>query len=526
MADDKAIKNVQSTFSMYGFSITRSVATFLVKQLLSVAPDQRELWLTRITDKILALNLVDPHVSLEHVKHAIKECVRPDEILDASETIFNVLNFEDIPQVVYDPTMKKFVLRKVPRDYFPEPLHKPNVFRDRLTLLRERTMRQEPFAPRKFGEKNKEKKELVPIECLLTDSREGNLFVMGILSQLVDGQYFLEDTGGAVKIDLTKNPQVFDEGLITEGCIVIAQGYFEDGLLEVKSIQLPPIEPSASSRAAFGTENTFGGPHKTSLKCSEKLHNHQEAHHTDMIVIISELWLDNAEVLEKFRVILEGYSEAPPIAFIICGHFLSCPPNVTSGKKLQEGFRQLSELIESYPDIKNTSKFVFVPGPQDLGAPKILPRGSLPRKLLEDFTKKISGAVLAGNPCRIQYCTKEIVVFREDMIAKMCRNTLKYPERGSFYDHYAKTMISQSHLAPMSLPVVPVYWRHDHALQLYPTPDLIITADNSQQYTTKIGECQVVNPGTFPRNNFSFKVYRPGTDEIEDCELPNDTEDG
>ncbi|XP_015117710.1 DNA polymerase epsilon subunit 2 [Diachasma alloeum] len=523
MADDKAIKNVQSTFSMYGFIVTRNVATFVVKQLLSVVPDERELWLTKITDQILTLDLRDPHISLEHVKQAIKECVRPEEILDESETIFNVISFEDIPKVVYDISMKKFVLQKVARDYFPEPMHKPNVFRDRLSLLRQRTMRQEPFAPRKFGEKNKEKKELVPVEFLLTDSRQGNLYVMGILSQLVDGQYFLEDTGGAVKIDLTK--AVFDEGLITEGCIVIAHGYYEDGVLEVKRIHLPPTEPSADLRASFGTENTFGGPHKTSLKCSEKLQRHQEAHHTDMIVIISELWLDNAEVLEKFRVILEGYSDDPPIAFIICGHFLSCPPNVSSGKKLQEGFRHLAELIESYEEIKNTSKFVFVPGPQDLGAAKILPRGPLPRKILEDFRRKVPAAVLAGNPCRIQYCTKEIVVFREDMIAKMCRNTLKYPEQGNFYDHYAKTMISQSHLAPMSLPVVPVYWRHDHALQLFPTPDLIIVADHSQQYTTKVDDCQVLNPGTFPRNNFSFKVYRPGTDEVEDCELPNDTED-
>ncbi|XP_011310103.1 DNA polymerase epsilon subunit 2 [Fopius arisanus] len=522
MADDKAIKNVQSSFSMYGFVITRPIATFVVKQLLSLPPDQRDHWLTRITDQILEQNLSDPHIALDHVKLAIKECLKPNAILDESETIFNVLNLEEIPQVLYDISMKKFVLQKVMPDYFPEPICKPNVFRNRLSLLRQRTLRQEPFAPRKFGEKSKEKKELVPVEFLLTNSREGNVYVMGILSQLVDGQYFLEDTGGAIKIDIAKT--VFDEGLITEGCIVIAQGYFEDGVLDVKKIQLPPVEPSANSRASFGTENTFGGTHRTSLKCSEKLQQHQEAHNTDMIVIISELWLDNSEILRKFKVILEGYSDVPPIAFILCGHFLSSPPNVTSGKKLKDGFNHLARLIDAHPDLKKNSKFVFVPGPQDLGAAKILPRGPLPHKILEDFIKKIPGAILVGNPCRIQYCTKEIVVFREDMISKMCRNTLKYPEQGNFHDHYAKTMISQSHLAPMSLPVVPVYWKHDHVLQLFPTPDLIIVADNSQQYTTRVDDCQVINPGSFPRNNFSFKVYRPGTGEVEDCELPNDTE--
>lgn len=77
----------------------------------------------------------------------------------------------------------------------------------------------------------------------------------------------------------------------------------------------------------------------------------------------------------------------------------------------------------------------------------------------------------------------------------------------------------------MSLPVIPVYWKHDHALQLYPTPDLIIVADSSQQFSTKIADCRVLNPGVFPRNNFSFKVYRPGTNEVEDCELPDDEDD-
>lgn len=86
-------------------------------------------------------------------------------------------------------------------------------------------------------------------------------------------------------------------------------------------------------------------------------------------------------------------------------------------------------------------------------------------------------------------------------------------------------MVCQSHLAPMTLPVVPIYWKHDHALQLFPTPDLIVVADSSQSYTTSYADCKVINPGSFPKNKFSFKVYKPGMDEIEDCELPDDTDD-
>lgn len=74
----------------------------------------------------------------------------------------------------------------------------------------------------------------------------------------------------------------------------------------------------------------------------------------------------------------------------------------------------------------------------------------------------------------------------------------------------------------MSLPVVPVYWKYDHTLQLYPSPDLIVAADQFQAYSTSYMNCKVINPGTFLRNNFSFKVYKPGNDEVEECEVPAD----
>ena len=63
---------------------------------------------------------------------------------------------------------------------------------------------------------------------------------------------------------------VFSSSLIMEGNIVIAKGIYTDGVLEVENIDFPPVESSASSRALFSDANTFGGPHPTSLKMSEK----------------------------------------------------------------------------------------------------------------------------------------------------------------------------------------------------------------------------------------------------------------
>lgn len=41
--------------------------------------------------------------------------------------------------------------------------------------------------------------------------------------------------------------------------------------------------------------------------------------------------------------------------------------------------------------------------------------------------QRIPNGVFTTNPCRIQYGTKEIVVLREDIVTKMCRNAIHFP---------------------------------------------------------------------------------------------------
>ena len=240
------------------------------------------------------------------------------------------------------------------------------------------------------------------------------------------------------------NKYDFEAGLITEGCVVLANGRYDDGILQISGIGFPPAESAEHSRAPFGDENTFGGAHPTSLKNSEKLKIHEEADTDAMIVFVSEFWVDNPRVIEKFAMMLQGYSDVPPVAFVLCGHFLSFPPNTTSAQKMKEGFAKIAEIIERHSDIMKTSKFVLVPGPYDLGAAKILPRGPLPKGILSDFVKRVPNTILASNPCRIQYCTKEIVVFREDMLTKLCRNTLRFPKDGRVCEHVSTRQISNT----------------------------------------------------------------------------------
>ncbi|XP_018397360.1 PREDICTED: DNA polymerase epsilon subunit 2 [Cyphomyrmex costatus] len=518
MADSKCIQMIQTNFSLYGLVLSRQLRVSLAKQLLKIPQNERESWLNRIIELILAQNLDDPHIRAEHIKIAIEECLEPNKLKD-TETVFNVIEGYNIPKIQYDISKKKFIIDN--ESSYPETQYKSLVFKYRFEMAWYKTLRHKQFLSSKF-EKQTHKTNLIPIEYLLSELRTENVCIMGLITQLMEDQYYLEDTSGTVKIDLSNTD--FQDAFIMEGFIVIANGVYKDDVLHVKTINLPPIESSESLRSDFGDTNTFGGPHNISLKMSEKLQIHEEMNQDGMIVFIAELWLDAPHVLQKFKTILEGYMDYPPIAFVLCGHFLSFPTNVTSAKALVTGFKNLADIITQYTSIKESSKFVFVPGPHDLGSPKILPKPPLPKCIIEEVTKMIPNAIFTTNPCRIQYCTKEIVVLREDMLTKMCRNTLRFPKEEHFLRYFAKAIISQSHLTPVPFQVVPVYWKYDHALQIFPTPDLIVIADNFETYTTNYSDCYVINPGMFAKNNFSFQSYVPAINQIQDCQLPNDTD--
>lgn len=213
-----------------------------------------------------------------------------------------------------------------------------------------------------------------------------------------------------------------------EGSIVIAKGTYVDEVFKVENIDFPPPEISDTSRANIGDLNTFGGPHPKLLKLSEKLKVHEEENKDDIIVFLSEFWVDNDLVLSKFRQILSGFDDNPPVAIVLCGNFLSSVSNATNVKKLKEGFKKLANIVAEFRATQQNTHFIFVPGPYDLSAPKILPRPAIPKYIIEDFIKIVPKTHLATNPCRLQYCTKEIVVFREDLLSKLCRNTLHYPK--------------------------------------------------------------------------------------------------
>lgn len=96
---------------------------------------------------------------------------------------------------------------------------------------------------------------------------------------------------------------------------------------------------------------------------------------------------------------------------------------------------------------------------------------------------------------------------------KMRRNCIIPPkldgEENEISMHLVKTVVDQAHLCPLPLHVSPIYWEFDHALRLYPVPDVMILADKFDSYRHVYSGSLAFNPGSFASSDFSFVVYTP-----------------
>ncbi len=67
-----------------------------------------------------------------------------------------------------------------------------------------------------------------------------------------------------------------------------------------------PCDPCFIARAYYGNINFFGGPSTTSVKASAKLKQLEEENEDAMFVIVSDVWLDSVEVMEKLHLMFSG----------------------------------------------------------------------------------------------------------------------------------------------------------------------------------------------------------------------------
>ena len=410
---------------------------------------------------------------------------------------------------------------------------KANVFRARYQMLQQRTSRHKLFTSRptvaSYSDEAMASEEaktysLKTVDFLLgTNTKIENVIVLGMLTMLKHGSYSIEDTTGSLDLDLREAK--FHKGLYTENCFVLVEGWYEDRTFHVVAMGHPPIEASEVTRSYFGSVNFFGGPLEISAKVDKGLARIEAEDEAAMFVFLSDVWLDKPEVMTRLKRLFAGYSEMPPTAFVFMGNFMasSAESGPAKVKLLKDLFKNLADMLSEFGSLVSNSKFIFVPGPADPGYAKIFPSPAIPDFISRELSSRIENAIFATNPCRVQFCTQEIVIFREDVVSKMCRNCVYFPESGDVSGHFARTILSQGHLTPLPLHNCPVHWDFDRSMWIYPVPDLIVVGDKLDHFTTEsINGCVVVNPGSFGKNDFSFKTYVPKLRLVEDSQVPDD----
>jgi len=361
--------------------------------------------------------------------------------------------------------------------------------------------------------------------------------LFGMISQLQENVYYLEDLDSYIRLDLSAAEPTF--GLVTENSFVLVEGDYEDNqslhrkddkdperekrerdlkgledyerVFKVKQIAFPPCESISTTNSLFAHVDFLGIPKFPEDHESLKLIERESK--DIMFVILSDVWLDRPEVVLKLEELFEGYKDIVPTCFILFGNFLSDNSAFEPGSslKLKVCFDNLTDLILHYPKIAKGSKFLLIPGPNDPGGGKVWPRGPLPLCLTEKFRHKIPGVENCSNPCRMKYCTQTILLYRDDVILSLQRNAILPPSHAEpdIKKHAIRTLVDGGHLAPFSLNTRPIYWSRDHALSLYPVPEVSIIADRFEPFTTSYAEGTFMNPGSFLNSDFSFMVYYP-----------------
>lgn len=225
-----------------------------------------------------------------------------------------------------------------------------------------------------------------------------------------------------------------ENGIFTEGSIVIAVGEFINGLdvFKVEQLLQPPIEERRKTESTFTNVDFLDEALDDNIKKVLIEYEGTDEARECTFVILSDIWLDDNSTFTKLEKVLKGFVENNdvfPNAFILIGNFIS-PSNSMNYGMYTKGFSKLGKIWAE--TLFNKSKLVIVPGPQDPSIAKnILPKSALLSKIQNAFYNQLPNIqgnksssnfpdiYFTSNPTRIRYCMKQIVIFREDIVNKM-----------------------------------------------------------------------------------------------------------
>lgn len=528
-------RQIFKAFKSKGLVLSADASRALTRVLVAEPdiPGSLELVLTEIRSRIEKREIASSVIDVETITSIVADLSSSVEDLTHEST--ELLDAYSYPRIEYDEHQKCYKLNTKPSyNLYGSVDSRSNMFRERLLLTQQRLLRSGLFIQRGIksnASNNKEVHELSTIASLLGSS-DSNKVLLGMITQPEEGVWFLEDLGASVALDLSHATQ-YHYRLFTEGSLVIVEGKLvSQNLFKVEGIGFPPPEERQIALSAMGMVDTFGND--TRIEQLLQLRELEEESVKTLFIIMSDVQLDNPAVLEKLRVVFEGYetshesSSSSPMLFVLMGSFIGRPLRSSGGRAhAVAAFAALADILANCPILQNHAKFVLIPGPLDEAADRSLPRRGISPLLTAALTDTVKHMSFASNPCRIRFYTQDILFFRENLFKKLQRHCVLPLPPDTQDSHQAfdikkvlvDSVVDQAHLLPLPLTVAPVYWELDHTLRLTPLPHLMVLADRLEAYEYEYKGCVVINPGSFATNH-SFAVYRPAIQRVELCVVP------
>ena len=279
-----------------------------------------------------------------------------------------------VPKLCYDVMKRRFSLESQSTGngtgtggMFGNVDDKVDMLLQRYALIHQRLMRQEHFRPKLVGDRRSagsggdgsgDAVKITPIEGLL--GSVGEKILLGIIVQVEEGRYYLEDPTAQIPIDLSSG-EFLSDGFITEHSICLVEGEMVDGILVVNRIGHPIYESRKDAIDAIGLANSdlFGAI--PTLSELAKLREEEVKHGEDgMFVLLSDVHLDDARVLQKLEQLFQGFEGFDPLpVFVFMGDFASRYPSAVeknANATIMGYFDDLASIICKFPKIAKEGK--------------------------------------------------------------------------------------------------------------------------------------------------------------------------
>uniref|UniRef100_A0A183C6Q4 DNA polymerase epsilon subunit n=1 Tax=Globodera pallida TaxID=36090 RepID=A0A183C6Q4_GLOPA len=338
-------------------------------------------------------------------------------------------------------------------------------------------------------------KHFDPIDSLLAH-RGSKVCLLAQLFRGTDGHFVAEDFSGCVRLHL--GASTYEDGLYFEGGTYVFDGICSsDGnRLDVDRVTLPPVKQLSLCEAAVD------GDERCAMRT--ELGRGSRGDPNDRIVLMSDVYLDDDRSMKALYHLLQGFSSSPPNIFVFCGRFLSIQRAHGYMDQAATAFRHFANILSEFSDKYCNTEFV----------PALLP-------VLQKCFKDAKNVHFAPNPCKLIFKDRHIVIYRDDMVEKLCRSAVFMPKNAkpsSIPKLFCDTIWAQRHFSPLPLFTNPIQPHFDPLFQLFPAPDALVIADRFNAFVESANDQRqlTLNPGPFSLGtHFEFQVYYPTLQRVE-----------